>query len=218
MFIPGGFAEGSTTCLFTRDGRYTGALHLNSESPLPISDAAVETLIALQRVVAPVMDAIRPPDGRTWTELLEDAAEAALLTPDGRLVTLPGLRRDGWLADDSPLFAELIAAGHDATSHRFAWVSPHGPVPRGAADPARLGCARDTARGSGAARGGSRPRRGRRADWQEEHGVRHVLGDAQTPRGVCAARASRVRSSYSAVMCVVTNPGATAFTLMPWAA
>lgn len=126
VFIPGGFSEGSTTCLFTRDGRYTGALHLNSDSPLPISDAAVETLIALQRVVAPVMDAMRPPEGRTWTELLEDAAEAALLTPDGRLVTLPGLRRDGWLADDSPLSAELLAAGHDAASHRFAWVSPTG--------------------------------------------------------------------------------------------
>lgn len=125
VFIPGGFAEGSTTCLFTRDGRYTGALHLSSDSPLPISDSAIETLIALQRVIAPVMDAMRPPVGHTWTDLLEEAGEAALLTADRRLVTLPGLRRDKWLADDSPLVAELLASAEGAV-HRFAWVSPTG--------------------------------------------------------------------------------------------
>ncbi|WP_436697995.1 response regulator transcription factor [Nocardioides sp. BYT-33-1] len=125
VFIPGGFAEGSTTCLFTRDGRYTGALHLSSDSPLPISDSAVETLIALQRVIAPLMDAMRPPEGHSWTDLLEDAAEAALITHDRRLVALPGLRRDRWLADDSPLTAELLARPEGPPA-RFAWVSPSG--------------------------------------------------------------------------------------------
>jgi hypothetical protein len=33
VFIPGGFREGATSCLFTRDGRYTGALHVSSDSP-----------------------------------------------------------------------------------------------------------------------------------------------------------------------------------------
>ncbi len=125
VFIPGGFHEGVTSCLFTRDGRYTGALHLSSDSPLPISDSAVETLIALQRVIAPLMDAMRPPEGRSWTELLDAADEAALLTADRRLVTIPGLRRDRWLADASPLTAELVAQ-RDSPAARFTWVSPEG--------------------------------------------------------------------------------------------
>lgn len=125
IFIPGGFHEGVTSCLFTRDGRYTGALHLSSDSPLPISDGAVETLIALQRVIAPLVDAMRAPEGRSWTELLKEADEAALLT-GGRLVTLPGLRRDRWLTDDSPLALDLTGRPAEQAPRRFTWVSPEG--------------------------------------------------------------------------------------------
>lgn len=122
IFIPGGFHEGVTSCLFTRDGRYTGALHVSSDSPLPLSDGAVETLTALQKVIAPLVDAMRAPVGQSWTELLDEADEAALLT-DGRLVTLPGLRRDSWLADGSPLVTELTR--HTFQAERcFTWVSP----------------------------------------------------------------------------------------------
>lgn len=123
VFIPSGFHEGVTSCLFTRDGRYTGALHVSSDSPLPLSDGAVETLTVLQRVIAPLVDAMRAPAGQSWTELLEDAAEAALLT-DGRLVTLPGLRRDRWLTDDSPLAADLTCRPAQQVPRRFTWVSP----------------------------------------------------------------------------------------------
>jgi DNA-binding CsgD family transcriptional regulator len=124
IFIPGGFREGATSCLFTRDGRYTGALHVSSDSLLPISDGAVETLIVLQRVIAPLIDAMRPPEGQSWTELLEEADEAGLLTGDRRLVTLPGLPRDRWLADGSPLALDL--ARREPVPRRFTWVSPQG--------------------------------------------------------------------------------------------
>jgi len=126
IFIPGGFHEGVTSCLFTRDGRYTGALHLSSDSPLPVSDGAVETLIVLQRVIAPLVDAMRPPEGQSWTELLKEAEEAALLTGEGRLVTLPGLRRDQWLADGSPLSLDLGRRHGWEAPPRFTWVSPRG--------------------------------------------------------------------------------------------
>ena len=124
VFIPGGFREGATSCLFTRDGRYTGALHVSSDSPLPISDGAVETLTVLQRVIAPLVDAMRPPEGQSWTELLQEADEAGLLTSDRRLVTLPGLPRGRWLADGSPLALDL--ARREQAPRRFTWVSPQG--------------------------------------------------------------------------------------------
>lgn len=123
VFIPGGFHEGVTSCLFTRDGRYTGALHLSSDSPLPLSDGTVETLIVLQRVIAPLVDAMRATGGENWTDLLDEADEAALLA-DGRLVTLPGLRRDRWLADDSPLVPELTCGPAEFSPRRFTWVCP----------------------------------------------------------------------------------------------
>ncbi|BDY28694.1 MULTISPECIES: helix-turn-helix transcriptional regulator [Mycolicibacterium] len=126
VFIPGGFHEGVTSCLFTRDGRYTGALHLSSDSPLPISDSAVDTLTALQRVIAPLVDAMRTPAGHGVTELLGNADEAAMMTTDGRLAAVAGVRRDRWLTDGSPLTAELASRPAEHVPQRFTWVCPDG--------------------------------------------------------------------------------------------
>lgn len=108
IFIPGGFREGATSCLFTRDGRYTGALHVSSDSPLPISDTAVELLITLKRVIAPLMDAMRPVEAQSWTDAVQDADEAVLLTSDGHLVALP----------------DVPAIGGWATAHRWCTSLP----------------------------------------------------------------------------------------------
>lgn len=124
IFIPGGFREGATSCLFTRDGRYTGALHVSSDSPLPISDSAVELLITLKRVIAPLMDAMRPVEAQSWTDAVRDADEAILLTSDGRVVALPDVPRDRWLGDGSPLVGDLVR--RTRMPGRFTWVSPQG--------------------------------------------------------------------------------------------
>lgn len=124
VFIPGGFREGATSCLFTRDGRYTGALHVSSDSPLPISDSAVELLTVLKRVIAPLMDAMRPAEEKSWAEEVHDADEAMLLTTDGRVMSLGGVARDHWLADGSPLVIEL--SRRRQLPGRFTWVSPDG--------------------------------------------------------------------------------------------
>ena len=124
VFIPGGFREGATSCLFTRDGRYTGALHVSSDSPLPISDSAVALLIVLKRVIAPLMDAMRPAEEKSWAEEVHDADEAVLLTSDGRAISLGGVPRGRWLSDGSPLVIEL--SGRRQLPRRFTWVSKEG--------------------------------------------------------------------------------------------
>ncbi|GAB3857291.1 hypothetical protein GCM10028801_15690 [Nocardioides maradonensis] len=126
VLMPAGFREGSTTCMFTRDGRYTGALHLNSDTPLPISDSAVDVLAALQRVIAPVVDALAPAALPSWRQLVADADASAMMTLDGHLVDLDDGQRGEILADGAPLARELVALGPDGLPHRYFWTSRDG--------------------------------------------------------------------------------------------
>jgi DNA-binding CsgD family transcriptional regulator len=126
IFIPAGFREGSTTCFFTREGRYTGAFHLNSDSPLPISDQAVDVLGALQRVIAPVLDALSAAPTPDWGLLVVQADEAALLTADRRVVDVPGGRRSRLLSDGAPLMLELAGSRTPQLPQRFFWTTREG--------------------------------------------------------------------------------------------
>lgn len=67
---------------------------------------------------------MRTPAGHGVTELLGNADEAAMMTTDGRLAAVAGVRRDRWLTDGSPLTAEL--ASRPAERPRFTWVCPDG--------------------------------------------------------------------------------------------
>ena len=126
VFIPAGFREGSTTCMFTRDGRYTGALHINSDSPLPLSDSAIEVLAALQRVIAPVVDALAPASVPGWDRLVAESDCSAIISDDGRLTSIPGAQRGELLADGAPLTAELLALGAARLPDRYYWTDRNG--------------------------------------------------------------------------------------------
>ncbi|XVQ06841.1 response regulator transcription factor [Spirillospora sp. CA-255316] len=126
VFMPAGFREGITTCMFTRSGRYTGAFHLNSDSPLPVSDKGIEVLAALQRVVGMMLDGLQPEPAVDWTQLVAEADAAALLTADGRLSSVPGGTRTDLLGDRSALTSELTALGADALPSRYFWTGPDG--------------------------------------------------------------------------------------------
>ncbi|MFT4009042.1 MAG: helix-turn-helix transcriptional regulator [Nocardioidaceae bacterium] len=126
VFIPAGFREGSTTCFFTRDGRYTGAFHLNSDLRLPISDQAVEALEALQRVIAPILDALRPTMATEWIQVVAGADEVALVTTTGQLVDIPGGHRHLLLTDDGALARDLISHGNPSMPELFYWIGPDG--------------------------------------------------------------------------------------------
>lgn len=126
VLMPAGFHEGSTTCMFTRDGRYTGAFHLNSDTPVPISDNAVEVLGSLQRVVAPLLDTLRPREPEDWRRLVATADASALMTPDGRLHGVLGQERGELLSDGSALSAELMAFGPESLPDRYFWTNRDG--------------------------------------------------------------------------------------------
>lgn len=90
VFIPGGFYEGVTTCLFTRNGRYTGSLHLSSDVSLPVSDAGVDALVALRTVLGSFVDRLRVDAGIGIATVVHDSAGAVLVTADGRQVDITG--------------------------------------------------------------------------------------------------------------------------------
>ncbi|MEQ9010705.1 LuxR C-terminal-related transcriptional regulator [Algiphilus sp.] len=56
VFIPAGFREGVTTCLYNDGGEYTGALHLSASSPDQPSDDIMRLLNAAQTIIGSVAD------------------------------------------------------------------------------------------------------------------------------------------------------------------
>lgn len=117
VLIPNGFSEGSTCCLFTKDGRYVGALHVNSQSPMPLSDAQVNTLRSMQPVIAALVDARLhdPSIDRTGAVLIGHCGKVEEIAPAEHPCS-------PWLVDDSPLIQRLLARG--PAERRFVWVAP----------------------------------------------------------------------------------------------
>lgn len=86
VFIPGGFNEGVTTCLFTRNGRYTGSLHLSSDVALPVSDVGVDALVALRTVIGSFVDQLRVDECSELATVLDGSEGAVLFTAGGQQV------------------------------------------------------------------------------------------------------------------------------------
>ncbi|WFR72867.1 LuxR C-terminal-related transcriptional regulator [Prescottella defluvii] len=110
IFRPSGFREGVTTCLFTREGRYTGSLHLSTTFAVPLSDRAIDCLAVMRPVLGSLIDPLRTVSGPAWTELVETAVESALLTKREDLVPLPGLQGGPLLAPGGPLERQIRIA------------------------------------------------------------------------------------------------------------
>lgn len=55
-FHPAGFEEGFSALLFSTDNRYTGMLHVSVDDPDVLTDTAMQSVVWLQTLLAPVVD------------------------------------------------------------------------------------------------------------------------------------------------------------------
>lgn len=125
VFIPVGFDEGVTTCLYTLDGRYTGSFHVSTDVRCHPSDAAMQALLVLQSTLAGLVDALRVPN---WRVASEGPVEcAAVVTLGAEVVPLPSHVPGPHLADGSPLVqttARLLAC--EPSVSRYLWQDESG--------------------------------------------------------------------------------------------
>lgn len=104
-WLPLGYEEGVTTCLFDGLGRYTGNLHLNVDSRRHPADSAMTILYILQNMLAGLVDVLRVP---TWiAKTLGPDAAAGVMTPDGAIVPVPGCAQITSVFDDERLVAAV---------------------------------------------------------------------------------------------------------------
>lgn len=121
--MPSGFDEGVTTCLYTADGRYTGCLHVSTDTRSHPSDAAMDVLTVLQTALAGIPDALR---ATSWlTQALAATDGAVIIAPSGRVVTIPGRPADPDLVAGSPLIT-AVSARLGAAGGRYLWDSGDG--------------------------------------------------------------------------------------------
>ncbi len=120
VFTPAGYSEGLTACLFTQDGRYTGALHVSTDTVKHPSDDAREAIEWLQPILAALCDVTRSlAAAASW---LEPGAHAVALTAEREMLHLPGHASGPHLRRSSALITELMARYDDPRRDmRFLW-------------------------------------------------------------------------------------------------
>ena len=120
-WLPLGYEEGVTTCLFDGFGRYTGNLHLNVDSRRHPTDSAMGLLQVLQTMLAGLVDVLRIPTGIAKTLGPDDGA--AVLAPDGSIVAVPGCPPIAHVTEDPRLLHAVIdIVQRPATPSTLLWL------------------------------------------------------------------------------------------------
>lgn len=115
-WLPAGYREGVTTCLFAADGRYTGNLHLNTDSVNYPSDSSRGALTALQSILATLTDVMREPTH--IASIIEPDAHCTIVSGEGECHDVPGRFRGPWLATGTVLVQAITT---DASVHSRHW-------------------------------------------------------------------------------------------------
>lgn len=123
VFEPAGYTGGMTTCLFTRDGRYTGAMHISTEGREELTPGIRALALHLQPVLAAVVDSLRMP-----ALLINDLVDvpAAMVLPDGSVLELPGHPSHDLLHPHTALPRAVLQLARDSAEHRFLWRTSSG--------------------------------------------------------------------------------------------
>lgn len=99
IFRPAGYNEGITLCLYSRDGRYTGDLHISTEdSRFPSSDMMSGIVERLRMILGNFTDILRDTT-RLYTRRVKNGY-GCIIASNGDIVNLPGVgQMDEWLTD-----------------------------------------------------------------------------------------------------------------------
>ncbi|MDI9933048.1 helix-turn-helix transcriptional regulator [Rhodococcus sp. IEGM 1354] len=131
VFGPNGYTDGTTMRLYTRDGRYTGCLHLNADSEVALAGPTVTHLLRLQGVLGALVDKNRAIAGLLAT--MPTAADGtALVRLDGSIAEVAGTEQGPMLTADSDLVSALLRFSQSGVSkisrwrdHRGRWHTVH---------------------------------------------------------------------------------------------
>jgi DNA-binding CsgD family transcriptional regulator len=111
VFLPAGFREGITLRLHSRDGRYTGNLHISTDDPrFPTKEMMASEIQCLQTILGNFTDLLRSVSGQFLTKF--EGGSGCLITRDGDVIELPGV---------PPLYHTLS----DALISRFKLLDLH---------------------------------------------------------------------------------------------
>jgi DNA-binding CsgD family transcriptional regulator len=90
VFWPAGFREGITLRLHSRDGRYTGNLHISTDDPrFPTEQMMTDEIQCLQTILGNFTDLLRSISGQFAARL--KGGSGCLLTRGGEVLDLPGV-------------------------------------------------------------------------------------------------------------------------------
>lgn len=90
IFQPAGFKEGVTLCLHSRDGRYTGNLHVSTDDPrFPTEDMMSGDIQCLQVILGNFTDLLRSVAGPLAAKF--EHGGGCVITPGGEVLELPGM-------------------------------------------------------------------------------------------------------------------------------
>lgn len=90
VFHPAGYKEGITLCLYSRDGRYTGDLHVSSDDPrFPSSSMMTDIIQRLRIVLGNFTDILRETTN-SYTGRFKNGS-GCIIKRDGDVVNLPGV-------------------------------------------------------------------------------------------------------------------------------
>jgi DNA-binding CsgD family transcriptional regulator len=90
VFLPAGFREGITLRLHSRDGRYTGNLHISTDDPrFPTKEMMTGEIQCLQTILGNFTDLLRSVSGQFLTKL--EGGSGCLITRGGDVIELPGV-------------------------------------------------------------------------------------------------------------------------------
>lgn len=88
VYLPAGFQDGITMCLYNRDGRYTGNLHISSDDSRFPTQNMIDEIQSVRKILGNFSDLLR-----SISVQIKDKFEGeggCLLVPDGSFTRFPG--------------------------------------------------------------------------------------------------------------------------------
>ncbi|ANY22173.1 helix-turn-helix transcriptional regulator [Gordonia terrae] len=116
VFGPTGYKDGTTMRLHTRDGRYTGCVHVNTDSSTAFTAVDVARLHRFQGVLGAVVDRQRTINALA-ASMTPVHGGTALVRPDGSVTELPGAVPGDALSRNPGLAAAILRSDLSQLDH-----------------------------------------------------------------------------------------------------
>ncbi|MBY6365222.1 helix-turn-helix transcriptional regulator [Rhodococcoides corynebacterioides] len=125
VFAPHGYRDGTTMLLHTRDGRYTGCLHVNIDSVDAFTADDAEHLHRLQGIIGALVDRRRAVAVLAST-MSPTTGGAALVRSDGSVTAVSGTEPSRALTPGSGLVSVLLRGGLRGFDRSVRWRDDDG--------------------------------------------------------------------------------------------